>query len=223
MLFFDIGANRGDATLAALQKGYDVVAVEPAPRVFSQLIKNFIYNPRVTPLRYAISDSDYELVEFYECVEDGLSTLNKDWLTNESMPYAGKEYRTIKATTITVDTLADKFGTPDLIKIDVEGAEWNVLRGMKRKYPKVALEWTFETLNEHEKQMDYMYQLGYTRVAPQYIVNHLDEPADWFMLENNNDKQMLIWHQETSDAWIDGEWKTAGLRPTADVGMLWFS
>ena len=56
MLLFDIGANRGDATLAGLQKGYDVVAVEPAPKVFGELVKNFIYNPRVTPLRYAVSN-----------------------------------------------------------------------------------------------------------------------------------------------------------------------
>ena len=221
MLFFDIGANRGDVTLAALQKGYDVVAVETAPRVFSQLIKNFIYNPRVTPLRYAVSDTDYDLIEFYECVEDGLSTLNKEWLTNEAMPYYGKEYRTVKATTITIDTLADKLGTPDLIKIDVEGAEWNVLHGMKRKYNKIALEWTFETMEEHEKQMDYLFSLGYTKVAPQYIVNHLEEPEDWFLLQEDNSKQLLIWHQETSDAWIEKDWQKAGLRPTADVGMLW--
>ena len=223
MLFFDIGANRGDATLAGLQKGYDVVAIEPAPRIFGQLVKNFIYNPRVTPLRYAVSDTDYDLVEFYECVEDGLSTLNKDWLTNATMPYAGKEYRTIKATTITIDTLAKKLGTPDLIKIDVEGAEWNVLRGMTQRYGKVALEWTFETMAEHEAQINYMYFLGYTKVAPQYIVNHLDEPEDWYELQADNSKQLLMWHQTTSDEWINGGWKVANLRPTADVGMLWFN
>lgn len=222
MLLFDIGANRGDATLAGLQKGYDVIAVEPAPRVFGELIKNFIYNPRVTPLRYAVSDQDYESVEFYECVEDGLSTTNKDWLTKEGMPYAGKQYRTVKATTITIDTLADKFGAPDLIKIDVEGAEWAVLKGMKRKYNKLALEWTFETLDEHDKQCDYLYELGYRYIAPQYIMPHLEEPEDWFELMPDNRKQMLIWHQETSDQWIDGGWKKGGLRPTADVGMLWF-
>lgn len=222
MLLFDIGANRGDATLAGLQKGYDVIAVEPAPKVFAELIKNFIYNPRVTPLRYAVSDQDYESVEFYECVEDGLSTTNKDWLTKDGMPYAGKQYRTVKATTITIDTLADKFGAPDLIKIDVEGAEWSVLKGMKRKYGMVALEWTFETLLEHEKQMDYMYELGYRQVAAQYIVNHLEEPQEWGKLTADNNHQMLIWHQSTSDDWIDGGWQVAGLRPTADVGMLWF-
>jgi FkbM family methyltransferase len=222
VLLFDIGANRGDAVLAGLQKGYDVIAVEPAPRVFAQLVKNFIYNPRVTPVRYAISDKDYDYIEFYECVEDGLSTTNLDWLTKEGMPYAGKPYRTTKVTTITIDTLADKFGVPDLIKIDVEGGEWSVLRGMKRKYSKLAMEWTFELLNEHDKQCDYLYKLGYREVAPQYIVPHLEEPSEWFELLPNNKDQMLIWHQSTSDEWIDGGWQVAGLRPTADVGMLWF-
>lgn len=222
MLLFDIGANRGDAVLAGLQKGYDVIALEPAPRVFGELIKNFIYNGRVTPLRYAVSDKDYETIEFYECVEDGLSTINPEWLTKEGMPYAGKQYRTVKATTITIDTLADKFGHPDLIKIDVEGGEWAVLRGMKRKYNKVAMEWTFELLEEHDKQCDYMYELGYREVAPQYIVNHLDEPEHYYELLPNNKNQMMIWHQSTSDEWIESGWQVAGLRPTADVGMLWF-
>jgi len=221
VLFFDIGANRGDATLAALQKGYDVVAVEPAPRIFGELIKNFIYNPRVTPLRYAISDKDYERVEFYECVEDGLSTLNKDWLTKEGMPYAGKQYRTVKATTITIDTLADKFGAPDLIKIDVEGGEWAVLHGMSKRYGKIAIEWTFETMSEHEAQLDYLFSIGYTQIGLQYIVNHLEEPQEWCLLQENNNKQMLIWHQETSDEWIESGWQKAGLRPTPDVGMMW--
>lgn len=221
MLLFDIGANRGDATLAGLQKGYDVVAVEPAPKVFGELVKNFIYNPRVTPLRYAVSDEDYKTVEFYECVEDGLSTTNLDWLTKEGLPYAGKAYRTVQATTITIDTLADKFGPPDLIKIDVEGAEWSVLKGMKRRYPMLTMEWTLETLDEHESQLDYLFSLGYTECAPQYIVNHLEEPELWGELTEDNARQLLIWHQSTSDEWIESEWQKAGLRPTADVGMLW--
>lgn len=221
MLLFDIGANRGDATVAGLNKGYDVVALEPAPRIFAELVKNFIYNPRVTPLRYAVSDKDYERVKFYECVEDGLSTLDKDWLTKDGMPYAGKSHRECEVTTITIDRLCEVYGEPDLIKIDVEGAEWAVLKGMTRKYSKLAMEWTFETLDEHDKQCDYLYSLGYRSVAPQYIMPHLEEPEEWLELLPDNNKQMLIWHQETSDDWINGGWQKAGLRPTADVGMLW--
>jgi FkbM family methyltransferase len=221
VLLFDIGANRGDATVAGLQKCYKVVALEPAPRIYSELVKNFIYNPDVIPLRLAVSETNNERLEFYEAEEDGLSSLEKTWLTDESMPYNGKPFRTIQVNTITIDELVKSYGVPDLMKIDVEGAEWTVLKGMTQKYGTVAFEWTFETLDQHEKQLDYLYSLGYREVAPQYIVQHLEEPTEWLLLEPNNYRQLLTWHQLTSDEWIEGGWKTANLRPTADVGMLW--
>jgi FkbM family methyltransferase len=221
MLMFDVGANRGDATLAGLAQGYRVIALEAAPRIYSRLVGNFIYSPNVVPLRMAVADKDNERLKFYEAEEDGLSTLNKDWLTKETMPYAGKPYREIEVNTITIDTLADKYGNPDLIKIDVEGAEWEVLRGMTRKYGIVAFEWTFETLSDHEDQLDYLYSLGYTEVAARFIEHHLQTPPAWGKLQADNAHQLYAWHQLNSDDWIDGGWKVAGLRPTADVGMLW--
>lgn len=222
MLMFDVGANRGDATLAALKQGYEVVAIEAAPKIYAKLVENFIYNPFVTPIRMAVSDQNFQRVKFYEADEDGLSTLNQDWLTKETMPYAGKPHREIEVNTITMDTLAEIYGDPDLIKIDVEGGEWSVFKGMTRHYGGLlCFEWTFETMHEHEDQLDYLYKLGYREVAAQYIVNHLEEPLEWFNLIANNTNQLNAWHQLTSDAWIDGGWKVANLRPTADVGMLW--
>jgi FkbM family methyltransferase len=218
MLCFDIGANRGDFTVAALAKGYDVIALEPAPKVFRELIGNFIYNPNVTPLRYAVSDSDYATVEFYEADEDGLSTLNQAWLTDESMPYAGKSYRTISATTITLDTLALKYGTPDLIKIDVEGAEWSVFKGLSSKMGTITFEWTLETIDEHESQIQYLMGLGYTEIGPQFIEHHCQEPDTYYKLSTFN---LGSWHEGAEAAWERVNWKVSGLRPTADVGMAW--
>jgi FkbM family methyltransferase len=220
MLAFDIGANRGDWTIAALDKGYEVIALEPAPRVFAKLVENFIYNPRVTPLRFAVSGSDYEWVEFYEADEDGLSSLNQDWLTKESMPYAGKAFRTIGATTITLDSLALRYGEPDLIKIDVEGAEWSVFKGLSRKMGTIAFEWTLATLVDHQLQLEYLHHGGYTKVAPQFIEHHCQEPEMWFDLADFNFAEWLSW---ASQEWVADKWKLSGLRPTADVGMLWVS
>jgi len=218
MLCFDIGANRGDFTLAALGRGYRVISIEPAPRVFGELVKNFIYNPNVTPLRYAVSDSDFARVQFYEASEDGLSTLNKDWLTDKSMPYAGKAFRTITATTITLDALALKFGVPDLIKIDVEGAEWSVLNGLSSKMGTLSLEWTYETIAEHNLQLAHLAALGYTQVAPQFIEHHCQEPKSWFPLV---DFDLAVWLDKNKKSWEKTGWKVSGLRATADVGMVW--
>lgn len=217
MLAFDIGANRGDWTIAALNKGYDVIALEPAS-IYNELVKNFIYNPRVIPLKLAVSDTDYEKVTFYEAEEDGLSTLNKDWLTDSTLPYYGKPYREITATTITLHTLVLNYGVPDLIKIDVEGAEWSVFNGLLAKMGKIAFEWTKETIGEHQNQLAYLAKLGYTQVAPQFIEHHCDEPDEWFSLEHFN---LAKWVDDNSYWWENGGWINSGLRPTADVGMLW--
>lgn len=220
MLLFDIGANRGDATLAGLHCGYKVIACEPAPKIYSELVKNFIYNPEVTPLRVAVSDKDNERIEFYEADEDGLSTMNKDWLTKETMPYAGKPFRTVAANTITIDTLAAHYGEPDLIKIDVEGAEWSVLRGMTKRYGTIAMEWTDATIHEHQHQIEYLYSLNYTQVGPQFIEHHLQKPDYWFDIDTFD---LDTWVAHNSDRWIEGNWQKSALRPTADVGMLWVS
>lgn len=217
MLLFDIGANRGGAVMAGLKQGYKVIALEPS-RIYAELIKNFIYDLNVTPLRYAVSDKDYAQVEFYEAQEDGLSTLNKDWLTSASMPYNGKPFRTTFATTITIDTLATIYGDPDLIKIDVEGAEWSVFNGMTRKYGVVTFEWTDATIDQHIKQLDYLRSLGYTEVAPQFIEHHLQQPDKWYALGSLN---LHAWLITNGDLWERGGWRKSFLRPTADVGMMW--
>lgn len=218
MLLFDIGANRGDATVAGLNKGYKVIALEPAPIIFKQLASAFIYNPNVIPLKVAVSDKDNERVTFYEAEEDGLSTLNKDWLTDETMPYAGKGYRTISANTITVDTLVKLYGKPDLMKIDVEGAEWSVFNGMTEHHGTLAFEWTDATIYEHQKQLNYLKKLGYTEVGPQFIEHHLQEPNYWFQLDGFT---LSTWVAHNEDRWVEGNWRGSNLRPTADVGMLW--
>lgn len=218
MIFFDIGANSGDAVIAGLQKGYKVIALEPAPRVFKNLISNFIYNPNVIPLKFAVSDSDDSLIEFYECVEDGLSTIQKSWLTDDSMPYKGKEFRTIKANTITLDTLAKIYGEPDLIKIDVEGSEWFVFNGMTKYHGMLTFEWTNVTIVEHQSQIDYLKTLGYTKIAPQFIEHHLQEPREWFDISS---QRLDDWIVANKDKWEKEDWKKSNLRPTADVGMCW--
>jgi len=219
MLLFDIGANRGDAVVAGLNKGFTkIVALEPAPIIYAELVKNFIYDSRVKPLKLAASDKDGERIEFYEAKEDGLSTMNKDWLTGTDMPYKGKPYRTIKATTITIDTLVKLYGKPDLIKIDVEGAEWTVFKGMTKPHP-IAFEWTWATIDEHIGQLKYLQSIGFTAFAPQFIEHHLQETNTWLSI--SDPLALPQWIENMSYWWSSEGWKQSGLRPTPDVGMCW--
>ena len=218
MILFDIGANRGDAVIAGINRGFTkIIALEPAPRVYRDLVSNFIYSSEVIPLRLAVSDTNNQTVEFYEAEEDGLSTLNKEWLTSDSLPYAGKPFRNIKVNTITIDDLVIKYGNPDLIKIDVEGAEWSVFKGMTKHHGMLTFEWTDATIEEQQKQLNYLSDLGYKQIAPQFITNHLEEPSTWYPI----DIDFKQWVSNNSKEWEEIKWKEAGLRPTADVGMCW--
>jgi FkbM family methyltransferase len=221
-LFIDIGANKGEATWAALYlKGFTrVIALEPAPKVFYQLVYNYKDDPRVIPYRLAVSDSTGSEVEFYECVEDGLSSLNKDWLTGEGYRYNGKEYETIKVTTVKLDDIIYEYGVPELIKIDVEGAEDLVFAGYTGKAPKLCFEWTLEDVPKHVKQLERLSMVnGYTEYALQYIEHHLDEPTEYRPITKA--RELPKWIKETAPAWENGGWQVAGIRPTADVGMIW--
>ena len=221
MLLFDIGANKGDATWHGLQKGFDkIIALEPAPKMFNILYDNYKNDNRVIPLKYAVSDSNNEVIEFYECVEDGLSTIEKSWLTADNALYKGKEFRTIYALTCTIDKLVEKYGLPDLVKIDVEGAETQVLNGMNCKPKQLCFEWSLFTVDQHIKQLKKLRDVnGYTEFALQYITYHLLEPIEYRSLSLA--KTLPNWIEQTKDWWEKEEWMKYGERSTADVGMIW--
>lgn len=221
-LLFDIGANRGDAVVAGLNFGFGkIVAVEAAPKMYSLLVRNFIYEPKVIPLRFAVSETNDERVEFYECVEDGLSSLEKGWLTDPSMPYHGKQFKTIQVTTCTLDFLIEKYGNPDLVKIDVEGAESQVLAGLTKKPKNLSFEWTINTLDEHIEQLCRLKEVnGYTEYALQYITHHLAKPDEYRPLDDP--AELRQWIADTRDWWMSKGWVEQGaLRQTPDVGMIW--
>lgn len=118
--FWDIGANAGYHTLLAARIASQVVAVEPDPDALEALKENLILNgvTNTSVLDAAVSN------------ESGTVTLMRNPNTLKSalepLEKAGTP-RMVEA--ITLDALAAKLGPPDLIKIDIEGAEVLALGG----------------------------------------------------------------------------------------------
>ena len=223
-LCFDIGANRGEATAVALNYGYKtVVALEPAPRIYNTLASNYENDDRVVCLDLAVSDTDWDTVRFYEAEEDGLSTLNIDWLTADDARYRGKPFHEVEAKTITMDTLIEEYGLPELVKIDVEGAEDWVLRGLTKKPGNLAFEWHVEELPKVFETLCRLRDVnGYTEYGLQYITHHLHAAREYRPLENLTLEELLSWHEEAKGPWESGGWIDGGrLRATADAGMMW--
>jgi FkbM family methyltransferase len=168
-VFFDIGANTGKWALANLTTNTSIIAVEASPTTF-EVLKQDTQDKNITCLNYAVTDSSEKTVSFYESVSNTLSTLDKRWLEDPrsrfgiNSPYRGYgPYQEITVNSITLDKLVATYGVPDLLKIDVEGAENRVIRSLTQKARLLCFEWSAEWNIESFECIDHLESLGYNR------------------------------------------------------------
>lgn len=182
MLYFDIGANHGYWALKNLENNKDIlkiISVEPVPNTFSILKNNCINENKIDCLNYAVCDNNNEDIKFYDALNaHTLSTLNINWLTDSNNRFYNTNYKEIICHTITIDNLIKKYGVPDLIKIDVEGGEYECIKSLTKKYNLLCFEWASETNEITYKCIDYLFNLGYSNFSIQYRDDYLYRPKD---------------------------------------------
>ena len=76
------------------------------------------------------------------------------------------------APTITIDRMIEAYGTPDLIKIDVEGHESSVLKSLTTKVKKLCFEWNEEMAEELYDCISLLENLGYDKFG---VLGYFDE------------------------------------------------
>jgi FkbM family methyltransferase len=142
-VLFDVGANIGFFTLLGgrlVGAGGAVVAFEPLPQNLVQLRKNVALNEfrQIMVVGAAVSD---ELGRASLVVPPG----RRD-AAHLMRPREGGELPTIDVQVVTIDHWLGESGTrpPTVLKVDVEGAEINVLRGaqgtIEAWHPKILVE-----------------------------------------------------------------------------------
>jgi FkbM family methyltransferase len=130
-LVFDVGANVGMYSEVFSELGAQVVAVEPNP----EFCKNLRRLARVFPVHVencAAGDQPGKAT-LHICNYGGLSTLRNDWseaIQHSPFPRDAKWIGTREVEIITLDQLAGRYGVPNFVKIDAEGYDDVVLRGM---------------------------------------------------------------------------------------------
>jgi FkbM family methyltransferase len=157
MNFLDVGAHIGKyAIRAAVMVGDNgtVIAVEPDKRNFELLVKNIALNNlrNCMPLRIAAYSSNGEITLFRgpSCAEHSIS---EDF---------GKGSYKVRARVL--DDVLKELGIArvDLIKIDVEGAELEVLRGLEETLRKESPRLIIEVLKRDEANIvRYLNNLAY--------------------------------------------------------------
>ncbi len=161
-LCFDIGANIGRKIDIYLRLGARVVALEPHPECAQFLRRKYRWNKNVTIIQKAL-DAKEGTNDLRMCETNSLSTLSGTW--SEACKKSGryKDFhwdQKIHVETITLDQLIEQYGIPDYCKIDVEGHELNVLKGLTKNVPKLSFEISEETIQSAIACIRYLDSAG---------------------------------------------------------------
>jgi FkbM family methyltransferase len=157
-LCFDVGAHVGNRTEIFLKLGARVVAVEPQEKCFRYLEKRFSKNPNFFLIKKGLSDKEEELV-LSVCEEaNSISTFSGEWKTGRFANYEWNKRETVLCTTL--DNLIKEFGKPDFCKIDVEGFESQVLKGLSQPVGYLSFEFTKEFFETTKLCLDHLLSLG---------------------------------------------------------------
>jgi FkbM family methyltransferase len=151
-LCFDVGANIGEKSEALLKAGARVVAFEPNPLVLPELRARCSYQKNWTIVAAALG-SGAAISTLYACQAHSGSSLDRDW--------PGKVIGTYNVPVVTLDAAIQMFGKPFYCKIDVEGWELEVLKGLTQPLPLLSFEFNLsskhlaKTLACLERLMDF--------------------------------------------------------------------
>jgi FkbM family methyltransferase len=201
-VFFDVGANVGYDTLLALLSPTikRVVLIEANPAALSIAAENLIYNDLTSKTSFVPAFAgkvDNHKVKFWTVGTGAAGSIHKSHAVT-----AARANSFIEVSTVTIDTICADFNlTPDFIKIDVEGAEYDVLEGSKACASKRQTRYLVEMHSNPEMSMlantesvmswcrDVGYQAWYLangeRLESSSQTQHrgrchlLLQPADW--------------------------------------------
>lgn len=144
-LVFDIGSHVGDRVSAFRRLGCRVVAVEPQPALVRVLRLLYGRSPAVKIEAAAIGARVGELMLQLNLPNPTVATGSPDFVAAAKGAEGWAEQRwngTLKVPMTTLDALIGRHGRPSFVKIDVEGLEHEVLRGLSSAVPALSFEFT---------------------------------------------------------------------------------
>lgn len=169
-LCFDVGANIGEKSEAFLAAGMRVVAFEPQPDCMAELKARCGHYRNIQCVPKAVSSRAGHAQLHVDPGSSALSSLKAGWTDTAA-----------QAITVQTTTLSDaiqQHGRPDYCKVDVEGWEIEVFRGLDRPIPIISFEYhlrdedidsVFECLSQLQRFGDF--QLNVSQPDPFRLIH----------------------------------------------------
>ncbi len=164
---FDIGAHVGNHVQAWRALGARVVAVEPQADFVRLLRRLYGRDNGVTIVNAAVGASESTATLLVSERTPTVSTLSRDWTRAVQQDPSFRRVKWRPGSTVHVTTLQalrHAYGVPAFVKIDVEGYEAEVLRGLDTALPCLSFEYlpaakqvVFDCLERLTKLGDYRY------------------------------------------------------------------
>ena len=138
-LCFDVGANIGNRISPLLMLNAKIVAVEP--QITCQKILKAKFGNKITLVPKGLGEKE-EVRELYISNDSVLSSFSKEWIDSVKARFNESNWNTIeKVQMTTLDKLIENYGIPTFIKIDVEGFEFEVLKGLTKSINMISFEY----------------------------------------------------------------------------------
>ena len=186
-LVFDIGANMGNRSFVFLKLGASVIAAEPNQKLYENL--KFRFGEKLNVLNIGLGEVISKM-DFFIGSNHLVSSFSNEYIDHKTRLHPNLTYqKKVSVEVRTLDSLIAEYGIPSFIKIDVEGFEKQVIKGLTKKANLISFELNTPRFNTDAiESLAHLRRLGYSKCNYSFYENNKLEHDSWIGVEQLMDE-----------------------------------